>query len=98
MKLRVFLSIILCSYVLFAISSEPSSVSSEETQQSVSAPSNSSKKEDVRCIAITQSGKQCKRKATAESEFCKQHQKIDEKKRKNNERLKTIRDGNEEVE
>ena len=39
------------------------------------------KKDDVQCKAITKSGKRCKRKKTNNSEYCKQHKLIEEKKR-----------------
>ena len=39
------------------------------------------KKDDVQCKAITKSGKLCKRKKTNNSEYCKQHKLIEEKKR-----------------
>lgn len=39
------------------------------------------KKDDVQCKAITKSGKRCKRKKTNNSDYCKQHKLIEEKKR-----------------
>lgn len=92
MKLRLFFFFILFGSFLFSETATSLSCAQEVVSPTAELSADSSNKENARCIAITKSGKQCKRKSTPGSDFCKQHEKIAEKKRKNNEQIKTIRD------
>ena len=72
------------SLILIGISLAGESLSNKTAVVASSQPTNYVsvvKKDDVQCKAITKSGKRCKRKKTNNSDYCKQHKLIEEKKR-----------------
>ena len=59
-----------------SLTNKTSTVSVSKNTKQASAE----KKDEVCCKAITKSGKRCKRKKTNNSDYCKQHKLIEEKK------------------
>lgn len=75
---------LLLSLILIGISLAGESLSNKTavvTSPQATNDTSVAEKEDVQCKAITKSGKRCKRKKTNNSDYCKQHKLIEEKKR-----------------